>query len=159
MKRLFITCLLASPALVATGCPMYDDTGCESELDCGPGYDCHVPSGACVRERPDSNVTRCRDDDDCDDGEVCDRYGRCAADGPGGEGGSGRGGAPASAGAAGDASAGDAGAGASSGAGGEAGTASEGGASGRANTPSEGGAAGLGSGASAGGASDGGAGG
>jgi hypothetical protein len=95
MKRLFITCLLASPALVATGCPMYDDTGCESELDCGPGYDCHIPSRACVRDHADDGVTRCLDREDCEPGELCDRYGRCVADAAGGESGAGHGGAEA----------------------------------------------------------------
>lgn len=139
MKRLFITCLLAASALIATGCPMYADTGCESELDCGPGYACHAPSGACVRERPDDGVTRCHDDGDCDDGESCDRYGRCVADGAGGENGSSGGGA-GSGGAGGGAEAGAAGA--SPSAGGDAGAPNLNGSAGAA-----------GDGASAGGAS------
>jgi hypothetical protein len=51
MKRLIALCLLASPALVVTGCPMYDDGGCRSDFDCGPGYVCHFSSGACARSR------------------------------------------------------------------------------------------------------------
>jgi hypothetical protein len=51
MKRLFALCLLASPALVVTGCPMYEDGGCSSDYDCAPGYACHFPTGACVRPR------------------------------------------------------------------------------------------------------------
>jgi hypothetical protein len=51
MKRLFALCLLASPALALTGCPMYDDGGCGSDYDCGPGYVCHFRTGACVRPK------------------------------------------------------------------------------------------------------------
>jgi hypothetical protein len=68
--------LLILPALIAAGCPVYDD-GCYSDSDCGPGYLCEIPSGLCVREKPEGPA-RCDEPRDCPLlAPTCDRFGRC----------------------------------------------------------------------------------
>jgi hypothetical protein len=68
---------LAFPALVAAGCPAYDD-GCYRDRDCAPGYECRRSTGVC--EQPQKpREQRCDEPADCSG--TCDRFGRCRAEG------------------------------------------------------------------------------
>jgi hypothetical protein len=77
MKRVSFA-FLVFPALVAAGCPVYDD-GCFEDSDCGPGYLCTAPGGECVLDQP-ASPTRCSAPAECSAGETCDRFGRCSDD-------------------------------------------------------------------------------
>jgi hypothetical protein len=89
MKRALLWSMVLSVSLGLTGCPVYpDDGGCFEDSDCGSGYACDYPSGACVRTTQPVECTKpadcaanysCGEDNRCHAGSCAARGYRCVA--------------------------------------------------------------------------------
>ena len=82
-KSAFPAALLLLGAFMS-GCPVYDDEGCERDRDCAYGSVCDGYTGRCVDEvasedPDDADGIACHRPLDCDANETCSHSGICKA--------------------------------------------------------------------------------
>jgi hypothetical protein len=83
MKKSAFPAALLLLGVFMSGCPVYDDDGCNRDRDCAYGSVCDEHTGRCVDEvdsgDPDPGGIACHRPLDCDGNETCSRSGICKA--------------------------------------------------------------------------------
>lgn len=83
MKKSAFPAALLLLGVFMSGCPVYDDDGCNRDRDCAYGSVCDEHTGRCVDEvdqgDPEPEGIACHRPLDCDANETCSHSGICKA--------------------------------------------------------------------------------
>lgn len=83
MKKSAFPAALLLLGVFVSGCPVYDDDGCDRDGDCAYGSMCDGHTGRCVdvvdSEDPEAAGIACHRPLDCDANETCSHSGICKA--------------------------------------------------------------------------------
>ena len=83
MKKSAFPAALLLLGVFVSGCPVYDDDGCNRNRDCASGSVCDGDTGRCVgpvdAEAPETAGVACHRPLDCDANETCSHSGICKA--------------------------------------------------------------------------------
>jgi hypothetical protein len=83
MKKSAFPAALLLLGVFVSGCPVYDDDGCDRDRDCAYGSVCDEHTGRCVDQSSSDDPTpagiACHRPLDCDANETCSHSGICKA--------------------------------------------------------------------------------